>query len=106
MAGLKLALQEIYYQHSMKYISPEEEVKGISEDIKRFAENKKAIFKRFVNNYTIIDMNQLKDFTNLKELKEKEEIEKQELLKQQIEVEIEKKQQELENLKNKLASAN
>ena len=51
-------------------------------------------------------MNQFKDFTNLKELKEKEEIEKQELLKQQIEVEIEKKQQELENLKNKLASAN
>ena len=57
-------------------------------------------------NKIIIDMNQFKDFTNLKELKEKEEIEKQELLKQQIEVEIEKKQQELENLKNKLASAN
>ncbi len=57
-------------------------------------------------NKIIIDMNQFKDFTNLKELKEKEEIEKQELLKQQIESEIEKKQQELENLKNKLASAN
>ena len=50
MAGLKLALQEIYYQHSKEYISPEEEVKGISEDIKRFSENKKAILERFVNN--------------------------------------------------------
>ena len=50
MAGLKLALQEIYYQHSKEYISPEEEVKGISEDIKGFSEKKKAILKRFVNN--------------------------------------------------------
>ena len=50
MAGLKLALQEIYYHHSKEYISPEEEVKGISEDIKRFSENKKAILERFVNN--------------------------------------------------------
>ena len=47
MAGLKLALQEIYYQHSKEYISPEEEVKGISEDIKGFSEKKKAILKRF-----------------------------------------------------------
>lgn len=50
MAGLKLALQEIYYHHSKEYISPEEEVKGISEDIKRFSEKKKAILERFVNN--------------------------------------------------------
>ena len=50
MAGLKLALQEIYYQHSKEYISPEEEVKGISEDIKGFSEKKKAILERFVNN--------------------------------------------------------
>jgi hypothetical protein len=57
-------------------------------------------------NKIIIDMNQFKDFTNLKELKEKEEIEKQELLKQQMESEIEKKQQELENLKKQLASTN
>lgn len=51
MSGLKLALQEIYYQHSIEYISPVEEVEGISGKIKEFAEHKKEIFKRFVNNY-------------------------------------------------------